>query len=85
MVWRFGLGPIFLVALLAGAVHGVELKLPYREAGLTRKEAAAYLLERFAYGPRPGEVDEVAKLGPAKWLDRQLAVEAAELELLIGA
>lgn len=81
MVWRFGLGPILLVALLAGAVHGVELKLPYREAGLTRKEAAAYLLERFAYGPRPGEVDEVAKLGPAKWLDRQLAVEAAEIDL----
>ena len=81
MAWRSGLGPVLLVALLAGAVHAVELKLPYREEGLSRKEAAAFLLERFAYGPRPGEVEKVAKLGPATWLARQLAAEAAEPEL----
>jgi len=69
------------VALLAGAVHAVELQLTYREEGLSRKEAAAFLLERFAYGPRPGEVEKVAKLGPAIWLARQLAAEAAEPEL----
>ena len=30
--------------------------LPYKEAGLSEREAAAVLLRRFTFGPRPGEV-----------------------------
>jgi uncharacterized protein (DUF1800 family) len=54
------------------------LHLPWEEAGLTRREAAAHLLSRFSYGARPGEVDAVAALGPEVWLERQLAARSPE-------
>ena len=72
MRWRVGLVLLTVAVLFGSGVHAIELKLPYREAGLTRAEAAAFLLERFAFGPRPGEVGEVAKMGPENWLARQL-------------
>jgi uncharacterized protein (DUF1800 family) len=34
---------------------------------------ARHLLNRFAFGPRPGEVERVARSGPQRWLDEQLA------------
>ncbi len=34
-----------------------------------------HALNRLAYGPRPGEVDAIARLGLAKWIDRQLSPE----------
>ena len=36
------------------------------------------LLARAAYGARPGEAEALARTGPAAWLDRQLALPAAE-------
>jgi uncharacterized protein (DUF1800 family) len=53
------------------------LHLPWAAAGLTRREAAAHLLSRFSYGPRPGEVEAVAAMGPERWLERQLAADPA--------
>jgi uncharacterized protein (DUF1800 family) len=35
--------------------------------------AARHLLSRCTFGPRPGEVERVARLGRARWLDEQLA------------
>ncbi len=49
------------------------IRLPWRESGWSAHEAAAHLLERCAFGPRPGEVDAVAARGPAEWLGGQLA------------
>jgi uncharacterized protein (DUF1800 family) len=34
---------------------------------------ARHLLNRFAFGPRPGEVERVARGGTQRWLDEQLA------------
>jgi uncharacterized protein (DUF1800 family) len=34
---------------------------------------ARHLLNRFAFGPRPGEVERVARSGTRRWLDEQLA------------
>ncbi|HWM93663.1 MAG TPA: DUF1800 domain-containing protein [Thermoanaerobaculia bacterium] len=56
-------------------------RLPWKEAGLTEREAAAHLLNRFAYGPRPGEVDAVVKMGLDRWLERQLAADLPDREL----
>src|SRR5579864_6139505 len=39
--------------------HRSLLRLPWKEAGLTERQAAAHLLNRFAFGPRPGEIDQV--------------------------
>ncbi len=59
----------------AGAVNEKPpaVHLPWKEAGLTEREAAAHLLNRFAYGPRPGDVDAVVKMGLDRWFERQLA------------
>ncbi len=46
--------------------------MPYADAGFSKKQAAAYLLNRFAYGPAPGEVDKVAQMGPENWFEKQL-------------
>jgi uncharacterized protein (DUF1800 family) len=45
---------------------------PYRKAGLTEKQAAAHLLNRFSYGARPGDIDKVVSMGLEKWFALQL-------------
>ncbi|MCH8960829.1 MAG: DUF1800 domain-containing protein [Bacteroidetes bacterium] len=55
--------------------------LPYAEAGLTDREAAAHLLSRFTYGARPGDVDRVVEMGLETWLDRQLSADFSDKSL----
>jgi uncharacterized protein (DUF1800 family) len=55
--------------------------LPWREAGLTERQAAAHLLDRFAYGARPSDVDRVVGMGLERWLGRQIAASFPEPEL----
>ncbi len=62
-----------LAATLVSAGDVCARELPWRAAGLTQRQAAAHLLDRFAYGPRPGEIDEVVELGLENWLKGQLA------------
>ena len=61
-------------------------RMPYREAGLTEKQAAAHLLSRFTYGATPGQVDEVARMGLEKWFEQQLKADLPEdsLETLLA-
>jgi uncharacterized protein (DUF1800 family) len=58
-------------------------RFPWKEAGLTEREAAAHLLNRFSYGPRPGEIHRVLKMGLERWFERQLAGRQAEPRLEI--
>jgi uncharacterized protein (DUF1800 family) len=46
---------------------------PYRQAGLTERQAAAHLLGRFTYGAMPGQVDAVVQQGLENWWAQQLA------------
>ena len=55
--------------------------LPYAEAGLTEREAAAHLLNRFTYGARLGDVDYVVEMGLETWLDRQLRADFSDKSL----
>ena len=48
---------------------------PYKQAGLSEREAAAHLLSRFTFGARPGDVDEVVKTGVEKWFGQQLKAD----------
>ncbi|RMH16307.1 MAG: DUF1800 family protein, partial [Acidobacteria bacterium] len=75
--------PIFVVLGLALPIAGSAepQRLPWREAGLTERQAAAHLLDRFAYGARPGDVDRVVAMGLETWLERQLAGDLPEPEL----
>ncbi|MEM1202439.1 MAG: DUF1800 domain-containing protein [Acidobacteriota bacterium] len=63
-----------LAAVAANATPDPESPdpLPWRAAGLDERAAAAHLLDRLAYGPRPGEVDRVVAMGIDAWVDRQL-------------
>jgi uncharacterized protein (DUF1800 family) len=62
-----GPGPDALAADRRAALH-----MPWKEAGLSERQAAAHLLNRFTFGPRPGEVDEVVHKGLAHWFELQL-------------
>ena len=68
-------------APLVPANAGNGLELPWREAGLNERQAAAHLLDRLTYGARPGEVDRVVGIGLEQWVDRQLAGNAASPKL----
>ncbi|MBS1742870.1 MAG: DUF1800 domain-containing protein [Bacteroidetes bacterium] len=52
--------------------NDITFKFPYKEAGLTERQAAAHLLNRFSFGPTPQLVDEVVKTGLEKWFMQQL-------------
>jgi uncharacterized protein (DUF1800 family) len=45
-------------------------KLPITE--LTEDEAIMHAMNRLAYGPRPGDVEHIRKMGLEKWIDQQL-------------
>ena len=70
---------VLIAALVVGNVthepatgDGRQMRFPYRQAGLTERQAAAHLLSRFTYGAGPGQVDEVVKMGLEKWFAQQL-------------
>jgi uncharacterized protein (DUF1800 family) len=45
-------------------------KLPITE--LTEDEAVLHALNRLAFGPRPGEVEQIKQMGLERWVDEQL-------------
>jgi uncharacterized protein (DUF1800 family) len=53
-----------------------QLKLPVSKIApnvpLNARERAVQMLNRFTYGPRPGDVDAVAAQGADKWFEQQL-------------
>lgn len=50
-----------------------QTALPYAEAGISEREAATHLLERFAFGARPDDIDRVVEMGLSVWLEQQLS------------
>src|SRR5580700_3188072 len=75
---------------LATALCGVVLALPAAANGKTRKPAddaklfqkklskddqILHALDRLSFGPRPGDVERVKRIGLKKWIDQQLHPE----------
>lgn len=58
-----------------------EYKFSYRQAGVTERQAAAHLLSRFTYGPKPGEVDKVVEMGLEKWFQQQIDADLSDATL----
>jgi len=48
------------------------ISFPYKAQGLTEREAAAHLLNRFTYGIKPGQIDQVVAMGLENWFLKQL-------------
>lgn len=65
----------------------ISFLLPYKQAGLTQRQAAAHLLSRFTYGATPGEIDEVVKMGLERWFQDQLSGDIRDdsLDLLLSS
>ncbi len=77
---------IVLTASSSNPPHGAlqqetAYTFPYKKAGLTERQAAAYLLDRFAFGARPGDVDVVVQKGLERWFEEQLQGTLPEQEL----
>jgi uncharacterized protein (DUF1800 family) len=69
--YAFVFGFLFLMAFVQPTP-----KMPYKKAGLTEQEAALHLLNRFTFGPKPGQVEEVVKQGLENWFMAQLQANA---------
>lgn len=55
-------------------------KLPITQ--LTEDEAILHALDRLAYGPRPGDVERIRKMGLEKWIDQQLNYDSIDNSVL---
>ncbi len=67
------LGSFFaLTSFLSHPSNLSSFKFPYKRAGLTERQAAEYLVDRFTYGATPGEVDSIMKTGLEAWFSQQL-------------
>lgn len=60
---------------LRGTQLGLAFRLPWKQAGLTERQAAAHLLSRFTYGAMPGQVDAVVQMGLENWFAQQLEAQ----------
>ena len=77
---------IFLALLVLGipasasefAASAETLRLPWHAAGLSEAEAAAHLLDRLAYGARPGDVERLTAMGIEAWVAGQLDGDLAD-------
>ncbi len=80
---------IFCFSIIAGSFFlsaytgttsrsGISFQFPYKESGLTDREAAAHLLSRFTYGATPGQVDAVVAMGLENWFQQQLEAKQAD-------
>ena len=63
-------------------VEKYRLRFPYKRAGLTERQAAAHLLNRFTFGPTPGQIDEVMHKGLEKWFAEQLNESIDDSDML---
>ncbi len=72
---------ILVVVLVMAALPAGSLELPWQEAGLTESQAAAHLLNRLTFGPRPGDVEQVVEMGLEEWLERQLEAGERDTQL----
>src|SRR5919201_2992078 len=63
-----------LPLLIVPAVMATSLaaQVPMSAPAMTSRDSALHVLNRLAYGPRPGEVDSVARFGVMRWIERQL-------------
>jgi uncharacterized protein (DUF1800 family) len=68
----------FLMSFLTRPVPVKLYKFPYKQAGLTERQAAEHLLDRFTYGATPGQIDSVMAMGLEKWFDQQLSASQSD-------
>ena len=66
--------PMHTACFIAVAL-AVARPVTAQQPQLSARDSAFHALNRLAYGPRPGEVDSVARGGVMRWIERQLDPE----------
>jgi uncharacterized protein (DUF1800 family) len=56
-------------------------ELPWREAGLTREQAAVFLQNRLTFGPTKAQTEAILSQGLEQWVEQQLRGELPEDDL----
>src|SRR5262245_38799082 len=68
-----GVGAVFLADDVIEALAAPDLPVPLRHPALAEsRDPVAHVLNRVAFGPRPGQVDAVKKMGINAYLEQQL-------------
>lgn len=65
---------VFVLCASLSALPGLPAAAP-----LAPEQQAVHVLNRLAFGPRPGDVERVTQLGVQRWIDEQLQPEAIPL------
>lgn len=69
----------FAALLLVAPIHADDADW---QKPLSSERQAAHVLNRLAFGPRPGELAQVQKIGVQKWISRQMAPQKIKDETL---
>ena len=72
---------VLLAIATVAAPAGVSAQ---HAAPLSPRDSASHALNRLAYGPRPGEIERVARAGVLPWIEAQLAPDQIDDEALAG-
>ncbi len=62
----------------AAAVVALGVAAPTARVASDETELIEHVLNRLGYGPRPGDIDRVRKIGVDKWIDQQLRPDRIE-------
>ena len=63
-----------ITLMLAAGMAAFSTDTPFRQP-LTKDQEILHALNRLTFGPRPGDVEAVRKVGVKKWIDQQLHPE----------
>ncbi len=74
------LSTVFLLSSFLSAKND-EITKAYQKAGLTDRQAALHLLNRFTFGAKPNDIDELLKAGADKWFSQQLQAKFKDVDL----
>jgi uncharacterized protein (DUF1800 family) len=70
-----GLLALSMVCLAVPCPASAKNHAAAKPAPLTKRERAEHALDRLSFGPRPGDVERVEKMGVERWIDEQLHPE----------
>ena len=65
---------ILFVFLLSFSSIAQKQNEPWVKFGLTDEEAARHVLDRFAFGPRQGDIEKVVSVGVSNWFEDQISI-----------
>ena len=83
-----GLLALSLACLAIPGKAGAKTHTATKTVPLTKHERAEHALDRLTFGPRPGNVARVEKIGVERWIDQQLhpeRIDDAPLEAKLNA